>query len=63
MTNVIQLDHHIDRTWQAYIEAVRRAETTLSVHDGIAAGKAWRQWLNLFMTIEQRNFLDVPGRE
>ncbi|MBB3385527.1 MULTISPECIES: hypothetical protein [unclassified Rhizobium] len=63
MTNVIPLHRHIDRQWQAYVDALRRAEQSLSIQDGIAAGKAWRAWLNLFMTADQRNFLDGPGKE
>lgn len=49
--------------WDCFVDAKRLADNTYRLEDGIAAAKAWRQWLNLFMTIEQRNFLDAPGRE
>lgn len=55
---VISIRDHVDRRWNDYIEAQRRAQISHSVEDGIAAGKAWREWLNLFMTSEQRNFVE-----
>lgn len=59
---VIDLDaekeRRIEETWRDYCEARMRAEATMAVEDGIAAGKAWRRWLDLFMSPEQRRSLD-----
>lgn len=51
-------ERRINDAWQAYCIARKRAETTWAVEDGIAAGKAWRRWLDLFMSPEQRDSLD-----
>jgi hypothetical protein len=34
--------------WRAYTLARDKAERTGDINDGIAAGKAWAQWLKLF---------------
>jgi len=34
--------------WRAYTAARAKAERTGAIEDGIAAGKAWSQWLRLF---------------
>jgi hypothetical protein len=57
-SNVISLQDHFDRRWAVWIEAQNRAQQTQSIEDGKAAGRAWRRWLELFMTPEQRDFLD-----
>lgn len=54
MSNVVSLHDHQTRAWDAYIEAFQRAQASGSIDDGIAAGKAWRRWLDLFMTPDQR---------
>lgn len=54
-------ERRIDAAWRSYCEARQRAEQTLDVEDGIEAGRAWRRWLDLFMTAEQRNTLDRAG--
>jgi hypothetical protein len=46
--------------WDAYVSAQSLAQSTGDVEDGIAAGRAWRRWLDLFMTSVQRNFVDGP---
>jgi hypothetical protein len=56
-----QREQRIEETWGAYCAARMQAEATLSVEDGIAAGKAWRRWLDLFMTMDQRESLDRAG--
>ncbi|GAA4169222.1 hypothetical protein GCM10023069_25450 [Shinella granuli] len=38
----------------AYVTAAKRAQESGRMEDGIAAGRAWRRWLDLFMTPEQR---------
>lgn len=58
MSNVVPLSSIVEARWERYVSAQRRAQETLSVEDGIAAGRAWREWLNLYMSNEQRNFID-----
>jgi hypothetical protein len=36
------------QSFQAYTEAAVRAQTTLSLEDGIAAGRAWLAFLDAF---------------
>jgi hypothetical protein len=62
---VVDLDlerqKRIDETWAEYCSARLQAESTMAVEDGIAAGKAWRRWLDLFMSLDQRESLDRAG--
>lgn len=51
-------ERRINEAWQAYCTARKQAETTWAVEDGIAAGRAWRRWIDLFMTADQRTALD-----
>jgi hypothetical protein len=48
--------------WTAYASARKRAEETLTIEDGIAAGKAWKRWLDLFMTGEQTQTLEKADK-
>lgn len=57
-SNVVSLRDHLDRRWSMYVEAQKRAQQTQSIEDGIAAGRAWHDWLALFMSSEQRNYID-----
>ncbi|UNK39359.1 hypothetical protein MNR02_06540 [Shinella sp. H4-D48] len=54
MSNVINLAEHQQAVWMAYVTAAKRAQESGRMEDGIAAGRAWRRWLDLFMTPEQR---------
>jgi hypothetical protein len=45
--------------WEAYRSAALKAHQTLAIEDGIAAGAAFRQWLDLFLTTDQRRSLDA----
>lgn len=38
----------VQEAWDAYLAAREVAEKSRDIVDGIAAGKAWRQWLELF---------------
>ncbi len=38
--------------WEAYRAAQIKAQTTLDIQDGIAAGKAWRNWLERFYAVQ-----------
>lgn len=57
MTNVVSLEDHVSKAWDAYVAAQRLAAVTEKIEDGKAAGLAWRRWLGLFMTAEQRAFV------
>lgn len=37
-----------ERAWRRYCEARERAQRSNSIIDGIAAGRAWAEWLALF---------------
>lgn len=41
-------DHDIDRLFGAYCEAMRKAQASLRLEDGIAAGHAWRAFMDAF---------------
>ena len=43
-----------DRRWTEFIEAQAQAQSTGNIADGRVAGRAWRRWLDLFMTDSQR---------
>lgn len=42
-------DVNVQDAWDRYVTARDIAERTRDIQDGIAAGKAWRLWLDLFM--------------
>ncbi len=44
-------EDRLQALWLAYTNARAKAETTLDIQDGIAAGKAWAAWLDLFRAI------------
>lgn len=56
--NVVSISDHQQKAWDAYIAARSLADETRSMSDGIVAARAWRRWLDLFMTTEQREILD-----
>ena len=39
----------VEEAWQRFADAKLRSEQTLSVEDGIAAGKAYREFCELFL--------------
>jgi hypothetical protein len=43
--------------WDAYATALRRAQATLDIRDGIAAGEAWRAFLAVFLPPHSRGEL------
>lgn len=56
--------HLLDARWRAYVSAVRRAQATLDIRDGIAAGEAWRDFLALFLPGHQRGVVcKLGGRQ
>jgi len=55
MTNVISIrvaterrDLSVEQAWERYIAAMQKSKETLRIEDGIAAGKAYRQFLELY---------------
>lgn len=41
-------DQDIDRLFGAYCDAMRRAQASPRIEDGIAAGHAWRAFMDAF---------------
>jgi hypothetical protein len=53
MTNVVPLRGHksgqeIEALWQAYVEAMTRAQASLVLEDGLAARRAWKEFIEAF---------------
>lgn len=38
----------VEQAWQRYVEAMLRSKETLRIEDGIEAGKAYREFLEMF---------------
>jgi len=55
--------------FRRYSDAKMKADRTLDFRDGMAAGRAWREFLNLFLSLDQRmpvdtNIIEFPrGRK
>ena len=62
MNNIISIQDHQERIWNDYTSALDRAEKSRKIEDVIAAGKAWRKWLSLFMSDDQRQFVSDNKR-
>jgi len=41
----------VQAAWDAYCAARTRAEASQKIEDGIAAGQAWRTWVELFQKV------------
>lgn len=52
--NVIPITRNLETAWAEYLDCRARAERTGLIEDGIAAGKSWRRWIDLFLTDDQR---------
>ncbi|MGU3496373.1 hypothetical protein ACLBXM_20225 [Xanthobacteraceae bacterium A53D] len=63
--NVVSLvdyrEAELERRLESYNEAARLAQRTGLVADGIAAGRRWRLFLDLFMSADQRAQLGAHG--
>lgn len=57
MSNVIPISKPADEAFEAYCCAARKAQATLDREDAEEAGRAWRRWLDLWVTREQREYL------
>ena len=42
-------DRAIDEAFNAYVIAQDKAKRTLNIYDGIAAGRAWGEFMTLFV--------------
>jgi hypothetical protein len=51
-----------DSLWRAFVAAQERSKTTLALDDGIAAGKAYRAFLEAFVAPDLRIRRSVLGR-
>ena len=38
----------VERAWERFVDAMQRSKETLKVEDGIEAGKAYREFLELW---------------
>lgn len=47
-------DDRIHAAWETYCAAARKAQSTLCLADGVAAGRAWRAFLALYEGDGQR---------
>jgi hypothetical protein len=56
---IISINRRLERAWADYLECKTTAEETGSLADGIEAGRAWRRWLDCFMSTEQKTALDA----
>lgn len=54
---VIPITTNVDRAYEDYCAKATKAQATRDREDMIEAGRAWRRWLDLFMTVEQREAL------
>jgi hypothetical protein len=61
MSNVVSINKAADEAFHAYCAAARRAQVTLDREDAEEAGRAWRRWLDIWMTREQREFIGRPS--
>lgn len=57
---IIDINERARDAWDAYVAAKERAQATDDFRDGLAAGRAWRTFLNLF--VGQENKMDVAPR-
>ena len=45
-------DERADELWEEYRRAAKKAQSTLDIDDGVAAGRAWRAWLDQFRAVQ-----------
>lgn len=51
---VIPINQPLEKAWADYLECMLRANSTMRMEDGIEAGRAWRRWLELFLSDDLR---------
>lgn len=57
MSVVIPITTNVDRAFDDYCLKARKAMESMDRDDMVEAGRAWRRWLDLFMTPDQREAL------
>lgn len=55
---VIPITSPVEERWQAFVEALERAQRTKRFEDGDAAAKALRRFYDLYLTEDQRRQID-----
>ena len=60
MTNVVSISKAADEAFAAYCVAAKRAQQTLDRKDADEAGRAWRRWLDIWVSADQREYLGSP---
>lgn len=51
---IIPINHRVEIAWAEYLDRKAIAERTGLIDDGIELGKAYRRFLDLFLTDDQR---------
>lgn len=51
---VIPINQHLEQAWAEYLDCMLRAHQSMRMEDGIEAGRAWRRWLELFLSDDLR---------
>ncbi|WOF74159.1 hypothetical protein QMT40_001806 [Parvibaculaceae bacterium PLY_AMNH_Bact1] len=59
LSNIQPVTDEMTRRWVAYVEARGIAERSDHIQDGIAAGMAWKAFLDLFL--DDHHFNKMPG--
>ncbi|MDF2620226.1 MAG: hypothetical protein K0S00_2885 [Xanthobacteraceae bacterium] len=57
MTDSLASPAAAEKAWQEYVAALDAAHRSRRLHDAMAAGAAWRRFLDLFITPAQRGAL------
>lgn len=51
---IIPISQPLEKAWAEYLECTLRANQSKRIEDGIEAGRAWRRWLELFLSDDLR---------
>jgi hypothetical protein len=51
---VVSLKSRVDQLWEQYVAAKEKSQTSGDINDGIAAGRAYRQFLEEFVSHDLR---------
>ncbi len=54
---IIPITSRLEEVWNDYIAKLKKANDTCHIDGGIAAGRAYRKWLDLFLSEEERKKL------
>lgn len=57
---IIDMNERAREAWEAYVCAKDRALYTMDFQDALAAGRAWRTFLNLFVGPDMKMSLNHP---